>query len=93
LIFSLYVSLVLLMVFPAYTVAQPDAARSADARFDKTGDGIVDASDWKLMNKIEKQGYARDSLRELGLDPDVSVGDGKTRTDHYLDGLRTVYGQ
>jgi len=80
------------MAFPAHAMAQPDAGQSADARFDKTGDGIVDVSDWKLMNKAEKRSYARDALRELGLAPDASVGDGKTRTDHYLDGLHTVYG-
>jgi len=71
----------------------PASAQSADARFDKTGDGLVDASDWKVMDQEEKQAYARDSLLELGLDPDASVGDGKTRADNYLDGLRSVYGR
>jgi len=65
---------------------------SADARFDKTGDGLVDAEDWKQMNNTEKQAYARDSLRELGLDPAAGVGKGKTRADRYLEGLRSVYG-
>ncbi len=82
--------LVLLIAIPACALAQ--AGQSADARFDKTGDGIVDTSDWKLMSKVEKRNYARDSLRELGLEPDDSVGNGRTRADDYLDGLRSVYG-
>ncbi|MDQ6959143.1 MAG: hypothetical protein Q9M24_08560 [Mariprofundaceae bacterium] len=65
---------------------------SADARFDKTGDGLVDAEDWKQMRDEEKQAYAMDSLRELGLDPEAGVGEGKTRADRYLEGLRSVYG-
>ena len=65
---------------------------SADARFDKTGDGLVNAEDWKQMNTTEKKAYARDSLRELGLNPEAGVGKGKTREDLYLEGLRSVYG-
>jgi len=65
---------------------------SADARFDKTGDGLVNAEDWKQMRDEEKQAYAMDSLRELGLDPEAGVGAGKTRADRYLEGLRSVYG-
>jgi len=65
---------------------------SADARFDKTGDGLVDAEDWKQMRDEDKQAYAMDSLRELGLDPEAVVGEGKTRADRYLEGLRSVYG-
>ncbi|MDQ6959876.1 MAG: hypothetical protein Q9M27_02515 [Mariprofundaceae bacterium] len=65
---------------------------SADARFDKTGDGLVDVEDWKQMSEEEKQAYARESLRELGLDPEAGVGKGKTRADRYLEGLRSVYG-
>ncbi len=67
-------------------------APSADARFDKTGDGIVDAEDWQRMDAEEKRAYARESLRELGLDPVASIGNGKTRSDDFLAGLRSVYG-
>jgi len=77
----------LLLAAPVYA-GKP----SADARFDKTGDGLVDAEDWKQMRDEEKQAYATDSLRELGLDPEAGVGEGKTRADRYLEGLRSVYG-
>jgi len=78
----------LLLATPAYAGEK----QSADARFDKTGDGLVDAVDWKQMHNKEKRAYARDSLRELGLDPKASIGGGKTRVDRYLEGLRSVYG-
>ncbi len=68
-------------------------ATSADARFDKTGDGMVDAADWGRMTGKERREYARESLRELGLDPDAGVGEGKTRADRYLEGLNSVYGR
>jgi hypothetical protein len=67
-------------------------AQTADAEFDKTGDGFVDAADWKEMNDVEKTEYARRALEELGLEPDDGTGDGKTRLDAYLEGLRSVYG-
>jgi len=78
----------LLFVVPLH--AKPS---SADARFDKTGDGLVNAGDWKLMSNKEKRAYARASLRELGLNPEAGVGGGKTREDRYLEGLRSVYGR
>lgn len=65
---------------------------SADARFDKTGDGIVDAEDWRRMSAKEKRAYAREALRELGLDPDADIGGGRTRSDDFLAGLRSIYG-
>jgi len=77
----------LLFASPLYAENQ-----SADAKFDKTGDGLVDAEDWKQMRDEEKQGYASDSLRELGLNPEAGVGEGKTRADRYLEGLQSVYG-
>jgi hypothetical protein len=64
---------------------------SPDARFDKTGDGLVDAADWALMTEKEKEDYARASLKALGEDPDAQVGNGQTRLDRYLAGLRAVY--
>lgn len=74
---------------PAAPVAGPE---SPDARFDKTGDGLVDAADWARMSEKEKRAYARASLEALGEDPDALVGKGKkTRLDLYLEGLRAVY--
>lgn len=68
-----------------------DVAGNADARFDRTGDGLVDAEDWAKMSDKEKAAYARQSLLELGLDPDAMTRDGRTRLQDYLDGLRSVY--
>lgn len=86
------------MVAPAYAAppstatSAPAGKQSADARFDKTGDGLVNVEDWKQMSTREKRAYATDSLRELGLDPEAGVGEGKTRADRYLEGLQSVYG-
>jgi len=62
-----------------------------DVRFDKTGDGIVDAADWGKMTSAEQALYARESLLALGEDPDVMLLKGKTRVQQYLEGLRSVY--
>ncbi len=83
---AIFMTMALLVAAPLHA-ANP----SADARFDKTGDGLVNEEDWQQMNDKEKRGYAGDSLRELGLDPADSVGEGKTRADRYLEGLRSVY--
>ena len=85
----------LLFLLAAVLLAGPaladDVPSSVDARFDKTGDGLVDASDWRQMSEEEKRGYARASITALGEDPDVQLEQGKTRADRYLDGLRSVY--
>jgi len=71
--------------------AWADGGLAVDARFDKTGDKLVDASDWPKMTVEEKMAYARESLQALGEDPDVMLPEGRSRADHYLDGLKAVY--
>ncbi len=83
--------LAILLMLPAVS-AQAGEPESPDARYDKTGDGIVDAADWQKMNTAEKGGYARASLRALGQDPDAVLEDGKTLADQYLDSLKSIYG-
>jgi len=68
-----------------------DSVIPVDVRFDKTGDGIVDASDWGKMTVAEQEAYARESLKALGEDPDVLLLQGKSRAQKYLEGLRSVY--
>ncbi len=80
----------LLLAIPVWAA---DVPVGADARFDKTGDGMVDVEDWGKMSKEERLAYARASLEELGLAPDVAVGGGRTRLQDYVDGLRSVYGR
>lgn len=64
---------------------------SVDAKFDLTGDGIVDASDWVKMSEDAKQTYADESVRALGQNPDAIFDGRKTRGARYLQGLRSVY--
>jgi len=71
--------------------AGPADTIAADARFDKTGDGIVDAADWSGMKQDERLAYARASVEALGENPDVQLPGGKSRAEIYLDGLREVY--
>ncbi len=68
-----------------------DDGVAVDARFDKTGDGIVDAADWSEMKLEEQLAYARASVEALGENPDVQLPGGKSRAEIYLDGLREVY--
>jgi len=80
----------LLYALPAWA---GDASSSGiEVTFDRTGDGLVDAADWLVMSENEKTAYARASLLELGLTPEAAAGDGRTRLQDYLDGLRAVYG-
>ncbi|RMH60876.1 MAG: hypothetical protein D6678_04800 [Zetaproteobacteria bacterium] len=62
-----------------------------DVRFDKTGDGLVDASDWGRMDSSERMEYVRALLQASGSDPDARLPDGLTRAQKYLEGLRAVY--
>ncbi|MDT8376177.1 MAG: hypothetical protein RQ867_05480 [Mariprofundaceae bacterium] len=62
-----------------------------DARFDRTGDRLVDASDWGLMTEPERAAYARASVQALGENPDAMLVDGRSRAESYLAGLRAVY--
>ena len=53
---------------------------SVDARFDKTGDAMVDASDWVLMPESVRAVYARTSVPALEGGPDVMPVEGRRRT-------------
>ncbi len=64
---------------------------SVDARFDLTGDGIVDASDWVKMTEDAKQAYANASIQDLGEDPSALLEGQQSRGDRFLQGLRAVY--
>jgi len=80
----------------AVACALPLAAFAADdvpvdMLFDKTGDGIVDAADWALMEQEERTAYARASVEALGEDPDVLLSGGRSRAEVYMDGLKRVY--
>jgi len=81
----------LLFALPAW--AGDAISSSADGKFDRTGDGLVDTADWLVMSGDEKKAYARASLLELGLTPEVVDGNGRTRLQDYLDGLNSVYGR
>ena len=81
--------LMLLLLTPA--IAGADGGLSVDASFDRTGDGIVDASDWAKMCEEEKRAYADASVKALGEDPDTLLVGGQTRGARYLQGLRAVY--
>lgn len=81
--------LVAVLALPLAAIA--DDGLSVDARFDKTGDKLVDASDWGVMTEPEQAAYARASVQALGEDPDVRLVDGRSRAESYLGGLRAVY--
>jgi len=70
---------------------QADDSLSVDARFDLTGDGIVDASDWAKMSEDAKQAYANATIQALGENPHALLEGKQSRGDRYLQGLRAVY--
>jgi len=79
------------VMLPLFAMATEQDLASVDARFDKTGDHLVDMRDWKRMSAAERLAYAHASLLMLGIDPYSKVHDGKNRVQQYLDGLNRVY--
>ncbi|MFQ5519464.1 MAG: hypothetical protein ACE5E3_05640 [Mariprofundus sp.] len=80
--------LVFVMQNPAVHAA---GGLSVDAKYDLTGDGIVDASDWAKMSEDAKKTYADESIKALGEDPHALLEGQQTRGARYLQGLRSVY--
>ena len=68
------------------------ASADVDRQFDRTGDGLVDASDWRRLTLAEQRAYARACLEHIGIAPDARIGGGQTRLDRYLEGLNALYG-
>jgi len=73
------------------SVAHAAGGLSVDAKFDLTGDGIVDAADWARMTEDARRAYADASVRVLGEYPDARLEGEITRGQRYLRGLRAVY--
>ncbi len=88
--FSTIIGVSLLLLLPATRLHAGDSLQ-VDAEFDITGDGIVDASDWRKMSAEQKRAYAYRSVKALGISPDETVEHETQRVDLYLHGLRTVY--
>ncbi len=103
LVFSLGLVLTVLLSAPvlaedpapadAATVVEEESSPpvTVDAVFDKTGDGIVDASDWREMSEKEKLAYANESLKAMGEVPESVMPDGKSKGERYLQALKEVY--
>lgn len=64
---------------------------AVDKAFDKNGDGLVEASDWKLMSGAERKAYARRSVEAVGGHPDTDAGNGQTLAQYYLSVLERIY--
>jgi len=81
---------ILVSFFPASPL-RAAGGLSVDAKFDLTGDGIVDAADWAKMSEEDKKAYANASVQAVGEDPDAILEGEQTRGGRYLQGLRSVY--
>jgi len=89
--FKSFCALTILVSVLSLTDAWAAGGLSVDAKFDLTGDGIVDASDWAKMSEDAKQAYANESVQALGQSPEAIFEGRKTRGARYLLGLRAVY--
>jgi len=87
---NLFLIAIFVAIFCGLT-AQAAGGLSVDAKFDLTGDGIVDASDWIKMTEDAKQAYANASIQALGENPSALLEGKQNRGDRYLQGLRSVY--
>jgi len=88
---SSFLAVAILVSVLSYSSAWAAGGLSVDAKFDLTGDGIVDASDWAKMSEDAKQAYANESVQALGQNPEAIFEGRKTRGARYLQGLRAVY--
>ncbi|MDX8402026.1 MAG: hypothetical protein R8K47_05280 [Mariprofundaceae bacterium] len=79
------------LIWLAALMLSAAGGQNVDARFDKTGDGIVDAADWREMSEAERRAYAWAALAALGEDPYTRIEGETTRGDRFLAGLRAVY--
>jgi len=87
-------SFIHITILVSFSLASPLWAAgglSLDAKFDLTGDGIIDASDWGRMTEDAKKTYAYESVQALGEDPYAMLEKNLNRGDRYLQGLRAVY--
>lgn len=92
LLFSITILLSATLLFVLYIpCVRAAGGLSVDKKFDLTGDGIVDASDWARMTKEARRAYAYASVKALGENPDAKVDGKTTRGQRYLQGLRSVY--
>lgn len=92
----LMLGLVLAVTLPAPAFAEEAGEvappqPSVEARFDRTGDAIVDAADWREMSEEEKLAYAQASLKAMGEDPASSMPDGRSKGEHYLQAIKAIY--
>ncbi len=62
-----------------------------EQRFDRTGDHIVDAADWREMDEAQRQAYVRASVLAAGGDPDAPAGEEQTQAQHYRKILEHLY--
>jgi len=90
-IFKPLLAVAILVAALSVPAAQAAGGLSVDAKFDLTGDGIVDASDWAKMSEDAKRTYANESVQALGQDPHAILEGRQTRGERYLQGLRSVY--
>jgi len=66
---------------------------SADLKFDKNDDGVINRSDWRRMKADEKKTYARLSLEAIGENPGAIVKKDVSRETLLLQALEKIYGR
>ncbi len=73
--------------------AQPAAGNDASAtdveqRFDRSGDGVVDAEDWQHLSSQERRDYVR---ALLGAFSPPNTPENQHRTELYLNAITRLY--
>ena len=79
-------SLILALLQPSLLMAA--TADEVEAQFDRSGDKLVDAEDWKQLSKQEQRDYVKASLKAFS--PHHTDAD-KHRMELYLNAITNLY--
>ncbi len=83
---SLIAGLLLALSQPSLSMAA--TADEVEAQFDRSGDKLVDAEDWKQLSKQERRDYVRALLQAYS--PHHTPADDR-RTTLYLNAITSLY--
>ncbi|RMH52946.1 MAG: hypothetical protein D6682_00535 [Zetaproteobacteria bacterium] len=80
--------LILALIPPLLPAAAGETPAQVERRFDRSGDGVVDAEDWKRLSMRDRRAYAEAFLAAFA---PVGRGVDPYRVTLYLNALNTLY--
>ncbi|MDQ7005147.1 MAG: hypothetical protein Q9N67_09625 [Ghiorsea sp.] len=79
------------LTLPLLGCASKDIEQRQTSMMQNQEGKVMNRGIWHQMTDVEKQAYARQSLEDVGENPDAFVSQGRTRETLLLEGLNAVY--